>query len=431
MKHFNLLLLITLFPFLAFSQINFKPGYVINLKGDTLKGYIDYRGWDANPNSISFKANSTQKEVREYTVNDINYFNISDIESYQKFKAKISTDITNIDKLGYDKDTSFIDGTVFFKVLQKGKNLALYSYTDNIKTRYFFGENPDFNPIELTYRVYKAVSTTPINSKEIDIEGNTAIENKYLKQLFSLAIKYNALDDGLTRILSDGTYKDYFLLDVFGKINQIKETKERHNLKTKVDFFAGLGVNIANTTTEEGSSYSIGGGKSFTSYLPMISGGINIIPNPSFGRVEIRLEVAVSKTKYDAEYKLLVSPYVNEKVYFDQLDLAFMPQIIFNLYNAPTFKMFIGGGLGIIHRTFNNQYFGAADPNLSDNGIGGAEPFYFNPNDTELFFKAGIKISKKVAINLTYITQNAITKGGYLKLNNDAFNIGLLYFFGN
>ena len=93
--------------------------------------------------------------------------------------------------------------------------------------------------------------------------------------------------------------------------------------------------------------------------------------------------------------------------------------------------MFIGGGLGIIHRTFNNQYFGAADPNLSDNGIGGAEPFYFNPNDTELFFKAGIKISKKVAINLTYITQNAITKGGYLKLNNDAFNIGLLYFFGN
>ena len=44
-------------------------------------------------------------------------------------------------------------------------------------------------------------------------------------KLFSIALKYNVLDDKLTKILSDGSYKDYYLLDVVSRINQYKKTK--------------------------------------------------------------------------------------------------------------------------------------------------------------------------------------------------------------
>ena len=114
MKTLILILFIFLLPFLASSQTNFKPGYVINLKGDTIKGYIDYRGWDSSPTSISFKSNLNDKDVVAYTINDINYFDVTDIESYQKFNATISLDVTDIDKLGYDKDSTFKVETVFF-----------------------------------------------------------------------------------------------------------------------------------------------------------------------------------------------------------------------------------------------------------------------------------------------------------------------------
>ncbi|NJK97917.1 MAG: hypothetical protein HC905_26095 [Bacteroidales bacterium] len=39
---------------LAYSQENYIPGYVIE-NGDTLKGFIDYRNWEKNPNQIAFK----------------------------------------------------------------------------------------------------------------------------------------------------------------------------------------------------------------------------------------------------------------------------------------------------------------------------------------------------------------------------------------
>ena len=38
----------------GYSQKNIKPGYIILLKGDTVKGFIDYRSWAKNPEVITF-----------------------------------------------------------------------------------------------------------------------------------------------------------------------------------------------------------------------------------------------------------------------------------------------------------------------------------------------------------------------------------------
>jgi hypothetical protein len=52
-----ILALSTLLPTRAFGQQNFQPGSITTLSGDTLGGFIDYRGWDRNPRVISFKPN--------------------------------------------------------------------------------------------------------------------------------------------------------------------------------------------------------------------------------------------------------------------------------------------------------------------------------------------------------------------------------------
>ncbi|HTD41168.1 MAG TPA: hypothetical protein VK671_11145, partial [Mucilaginibacter sp.] len=61
---------------LSYAQSNYKPGYVVDLKGDTLKGFIDYREWGSNPNAIDFKTTVTDKESKRFSPADINYFNI-------------------------------------------------------------------------------------------------------------------------------------------------------------------------------------------------------------------------------------------------------------------------------------------------------------------------------------------------------------------
>ena len=44
-----------LLPACAFGQQNYQPAKVTTLAGDTMRGYINDRGWDRNPRVISFK----------------------------------------------------------------------------------------------------------------------------------------------------------------------------------------------------------------------------------------------------------------------------------------------------------------------------------------------------------------------------------------
>src|ERR1700750_2801584 len=135
MKNFyKVLLAVILLPSLSLAQSNYKPGYIVTLKGDTLRGFIDYREWDKNPDAISFKSALTDSKPRQFTPDQARFIKINGQEAYQHYAGPISMDITDKDHMGYQRDTSSRVASVFFRVLQKGKNLSLYSYTDNLKS---------------------------------------------------------------------------------------------------------------------------------------------------------------------------------------------------------------------------------------------------------------------------------------------------------
>jgi hypothetical protein len=211
---------------------------------------------------------------------------------------------------------------------------------------------------------------------------------------------------------------------------QKTSTKKKYADHGKINFYLSAALNISGTSSNAAEAYTMGGGPSYTSYLPAFSVGVNVIPNPNTGEVEFRAELSFSETQFNALYKLTVSPYVPEKAHFNQLSIYFLPQIIYNFYNANNLKIYGGVGAGLVHFSFSNASFGPQNPNNSDDGIGANDPYFFNGTDGALLLTAGAKFNNKFGFFFKYFTNTATTKGGYFGFVDSSQQIGFVYFLG-
>jgi hypothetical protein len=421
----KLLFIVILMPVISAAQSNYRTGYVVNAKGDTFKGFIDYQAWDSNPTSISFKSALADREKRTFSMGDMRFFSVEGIASYKKFVCMISMDVTDSRHVVEGRDTSFRIDTVFLKVLQKGKNLALYAYTDNLKTRFYIGEAPDYQPTELIYRLY-------LDRDATNIAGNTVNENTYQKQLFALANKYNALDDKMTSLLEDQflVYREDDLLKIVSRINNISnaEFQTKYAGHSKLSFYGGAGLSVSNISSATGSSYTAGGGVGHTSYLPAFSVGVDLVPDPNGGRAEFRADLSVNPGKMDAKYVLTVTPHVPAEASFNQLMICFTPQAVYNLYNAPDFKFYVGVGYSLTYSSFSNAIFQAQ--NKSDQNAGfPQENYIFQTANNAFLFKVGFRIHKSWEIYADYYTSQLQSTDAYFHFGTQNSVVGLNYFF--
>ena len=217
---FRLYLVFYLPPFFAIAQSNYKPGYVVTLKGDTMRGFIDYREWDTNPKTVTFKS-FPENEVKKFTAGQINGFVVSSMAEYQRYGGPISMDPINIATVIEERDTTYKIDTVFLELLSRGKNVALYDYSDKTKTRYYISEGPDLKPVELVYRLYYDTKNVTYTT------GKTVNENTYQKQLFALAAKYNMLSDILIKDIEDAEYKEIHIVKIVRAINGMSSKKNK------------------------------------------------------------------------------------------------------------------------------------------------------------------------------------------------------------
>ncbi|TWI97210.1 outer membrane protein with beta-barrel domain [Mucilaginibacter frigoritolerans] len=418
-----LLAFLLIMPLFSLAQSNYKPGYVITLKGDTLHGFIDYREWNSNPNSINFKITLNATKPQSFTPVDIVYFNIDDIDAYQTYAGKISTDGTNAVNPS-SRDTSFKIASVFLKILQKGKNLELFSYTDRIKSRFYIGEAPGYKPLELEYRLY-------VDANAQNSAGGIVTENTYLKQLFALANKYDAMDSELEKIFQAEGYSDWFILKIVSKINKISASnyKKNHKVNSGVKLFVNAGINVSNISPGSTSSFALAGGKSNTSFGPTAGFGIAILPNANTGKLQLRAEVTIGTASYSSLYENKVSPYIGVKASFNDLIIAFAPEIIYNFYNGENFKFYAGAGILIGYNNYSNAVFGPQNPNDNFDGTASNDPYYFRNTETSFVIKAGIQFSKNWGIFADYVSSVPLTSGGYFQLNNTQERVGINYLF--
>ncbi|MGZ3751697.1 MAG: hypothetical protein ACXVI9_08210 [Mucilaginibacter sp.] len=203
-----------LLPLKLFAQ-SFYPGYVVTNNGDTLKGYVKYHETVLSPKVAEFKTEPNGTE-RIYQAAELKYFSIRvadplDVQlEFQRYSGPVSMNDININTVTTERDTSFKTSDVFLKILRKDKRLSLYSYDDQLKTRFFIADGQSA-PVELIYRIYL--------KNDISNGNNTKNEDTYKKQFIALATKYGKLDDGLMRQLDKIDYSEKYMIQIVDKIN--------------------------------------------------------------------------------------------------------------------------------------------------------------------------------------------------------------------
>src|ERR1700742_4300089 len=136
MKFIYTAILALVLPLFLQAQKFNKPGYVVDLKGDTIRGMVNSNISDRNPSSVTLITNNGKMQ---YTLMDAEGFGIYNDITYQRHVITVSQDMPGATTAD-GADTTLKQGMFFLKVLASGKKVSLYAYTDNIKTRYYISE---------------------------------------------------------------------------------------------------------------------------------------------------------------------------------------------------------------------------------------------------------------------------------------------------
>ncbi|MDF2432901.1 MAG: hypothetical protein JWP44_2532 [Mucilaginibacter sp.] len=416
MPHLYKCLLVALIvPFYSVAQSNYKPGFVITLKNDTLHGVIDYKEWDRNPKEIRFKNSLTPHNIEIFSKANTRAFEISGVEYYQCFTLPISQDQVENNKLSTHPDTTYLTDTVFLRVIATGKHITLYSYTDDIKTHFYFLEAGGTIPEELVYHIYY----NPTLSNAVQYV------NGYRSQLEDLASKYANVTQLEQRILQVG-YNEPDLVKIINVINDNTSSKSLFGSR----FFAGIGANSGKLSFTQISGTATGNNSVTygTSVFPKLTAGIDLFPNKSIQRLLIRVELSLTTSQYNFVTVNSGTPQSTSSLNFKQTTSAIAPQILYNLYNAKQIKVFLGAGTALNFSSYNHyhyvtKYSGSFPDNIKDNYPALSSLWIAFP------LRAGITINNRIEVSFCYIPSSSITTDNTTSVNATFFQAGLNYLF--
>jgi hypothetical protein len=403
-------------PYLCYAQSNFQKGSLITNSGDTLKGLINYREREYSPKAVSFKANK-DADTKNFSIKDISGFGVDNHVAYQRHFVNVSMSKISLNALTFGMDTSRRRDTVLLQVLRSGKHVNLYKFVDKIKTRYYVKESEAAEPLELIKQQY-------IKSMDSNV---MVTKNYYVGQLLVLLRKYNVGEQYNEDRLASISYTADEIGKVISLINNKQEVKS--NLKY-VRYFAGTGVNYSRTRYTGENTLASSDAKIKGSIFPMLTGGLDVFANPAIGKIIYRFELSVMKNKAEVSAASLNDFAASYKHTFDDFTIRFTPQVIYNIYNKPAFRFFIGGGAGLNFVNYSNNLF------TSINAITNAETVVedyltFPKFNFSLHFSTGVVINKHVQLIALYSPASQISDYSYFALKTQRASIGLNYLFGN
>jgi hypothetical protein len=410
-------------PFLLKAQSNYKPGYFVNTKNDTIKGFIDQRERFNNPKVFYFKADLSQ-QTKDISLADANSVAITGYDYYDKFIVPVSKGYITLNRLGNAIDTSFRIDTVFLRVIKKGKNASLYAYTDNIKTRYYILDNPANKIAELKYFAYLSDETR-----------STVNVNSFRLQLLSIAGKYQAGDSKLADRINTSSYDENDLLKIVQLINgrDKNEKSESKNLSGS-RYFLGVGMK-SNTLTFTGSNFVYPNGGSKSSVAPTISGGVDFIFNKETQKLIFRAEVSFAYNQYNMDN-------INYTVFVDQasnnLDVtAFTstvhPQLIYNFYSGNILKIYLDAGLAVNFSAYNNYNYIVTTTIAAGTSSKTVQNKYpaFQAMWFSIPLKMGFVVTKNIELFGAYWTPASLTKYTNSSASIASYQVGLNYLIGS
>jgi hypothetical protein len=412
--------LILSFPLFSNAQSNYKSGYTVSLKGDTLKGFIDYREWAKNPENINFRYNLTSP-IKNLSPDSIQSFAVNGLEYYQSKEVSISSDETELNKLSHTLDTSAITARVFLKTITTGKNVSLYVYEDNLKVRYYINDNTNNQISELGYHLY-------YNS---DNSSAVIKQKQYRGQLSALAQKFGVSSSLLNHKIDIADYRESDLLSIALVINEASD-KDVKSGNTGNQFVAEnssatrlfLGVGVTdNKISFQNPNVAL---PDKSSLFPKLSAGLDLIPNKSTQSIIFRAELMLSADKYNlSAIHTTFSSSQTQSLNISQYNVGVVPQIIWNLYRAEALKVFIDAGANINYSTYNDYKLITNYDNLST--LSQDKYPQFNKVAVSFLIKVGVVINQNIEIYGGF-SPASIASDDYAKITS--YQAGINYLFG-
>jgi hypothetical protein len=412
MKRFFLFLL-TCLPFLSNAQSNYKPGYLISNTGDSIPGFINYKEREQNPVSFIFRV-TADSPSKTYNISDAKGYGVNGIEKYERYLVDISQSKEALADVSVGLDSTTTRNTVFLKVIQTGKKVSMYAYSDPIKTRYYLKEGASSEPYELIYSVYR-----------IDETGQVKDYNKYIRQLTVLLLNNDQLTPEVQSKVQALTYGRGPILKIVSVLNGQKAEKAKKGTR----FFLGAAYNSSKASYTGKTVFNGPGVTNKTSYAPMLTAGVDLFANPAIGRVIYRLELSFTSAKSDI-YAPNTDPTIDYKEHsFDSYGGMLTPQVIWNVFNTKPVKVFIGAGAALNYSAYQNNVtttkWKATSELLIQKDRTELNKFYYAPQAS-----AGIVLNSKVELFGNYMFKamvgNLVNEG----LAMERLNLGVKYLFG-
>jgi len=138
----------------ANGQENYVPGYITDLNGDTIKGLINYKNWNKNPDIIYFKKETTDPGT-SYNPLNIRCFSVLD-EMYISAVVDIETSPVLTAKLKPDPELHFAKDTTFLQTMIDGQK-SIYYLKDRTGKSHFYIRDSTFQLL-IFKRYFKVVN---------------------------------------------------------------------------------------------------------------------------------------------------------------------------------------------------------------------------------------------------------------------------------
>lgn len=419
----------------AGAQSNYKEGIVVTSGGDTLKGFIDYRGWFRNPEGFSFKSSNDSKDERLFNVANTASFSIPGYDSYSSFVVSVSLNEIQLGALTAVLDTSKIVKAVFLKEILHGDRVRLYTYQDKLKERFYILSDQQKTPTELMY------GKTVQSLQEFEHET-------YKQQLRTLALENRLWTEQLDRMINSSDYTDQHLKKIVERFNSRKEEKiiQPGEKNPRLGYFVSLGINKSKLKYAGESLITVDGLNAAgtdqfkdevttESVMPVLAAGIDFYTNPVVKRIVIRAEVSANKikstTKSYSQYNY-VSPAGTENTYtFSAWNISFTPQVIYNFYTTRILNCFLGVGSSLSVKFIEDNTMKQQRINQASTDVFVLEKYHpLRSSNLNIVLRGGLQLYQRFECSVIWGNPTEYTMGNTggrsIKAGQLIFSVGYL-----